>query len=208
MQVVRALHASPLSADEAAAAGLITAPSHRSTATRTLLHSRSSAANPATLIANQAVKPTNSKAAKKVCSEVAGAGSETRTTPGSPAAAVSVQMAVHSAAEGQNSRKRHAATQSSAAEVSSEAGRQAVQLAEVQQQDSAVSTQQQDLGVQVPNAKSAAQSSQTSLVERIRSAQKLLNHVSVVQIAPDELSLRSCPAVPLSKYIQVKTCSA
>ena len=71
LQVMKALNASPLSAPEAAALGLITGPSHRSDATKTLLHSPTSSAHPSSLVASDPTVYTRS-AAKQAMIKAAG----------------------------------------------------------------------------------------------------------------------------------------
>ena len=111
MQVVRALHASPLSAPEATALGLITGSNHRSDATKTLLHSSESSAHPAGLIGSETTK-VQAKSAAIFCvaaaatqkiAAAAGVAAETDAgdskggSSGSLAELQSVTQAVHAA---------------------------------------------------------------------------------------------------------------
>ena len=109
MQVVTALHASPLSATEATALGLITGSNHRSDATKTVLHSAESSAHPASLIGSETTKvQAKSKATQKIAA-AAGIAAETdagdseEASSGSLSELQSVTQAVHAATHASDS---------------------------------------------------------------------------------------------------------
>ena len=207
MQVVRALHASPLSAEEAAAAGLITAPAHRSIATHTLLHSETSAANPAALLDKQTQNLTDANLASKVLSAADESDSKQRTATSSGP----VERVVQLATEQQSSAKgAHASlAQSSAAndELPSDIVMDPAQLADSPQQPGTADADTKQQTDEPSKWEGSATVGRSSLLEHLQAADKPLHKTLVVQISPDKLKAKLCPAVSMSKYIQVNISS-
>ena len=224
--VCKALNASPLSADEAAAAGLITAPGHRSTATQTLLHSATSAADPATLVGKQVaelsnIEPAESKLKAAEVSELkAGqeavsaaqphespempapdsAGQLSSTSFHTPGAA---QLVLHSVVEQQMSMQLpgDSPTGSSGGAVRS----RPLQFAHPKEQVSGASSASEHQMLQRKLGKDPAQHVDMDKVQRIQAVRKPLNRAMVVQVSPDKLQMKCCLTVPIAKYIQVYT---
>lgn len=216
--VCKALNASPLSVDEAAAAGLITAPGHRSTAMQTLLHSATSAADPATLVGRQVAELSNTQAAelsKLTAAEVSDLNTGQRavsaanpsesphmSAPDSPAQPSgktthtlgTVQPVLHSVAEQHSA---HVAVVSPA--QSSEAGACSKPLEEGS--EASVASEHQRILSSV--SKGTAQGGDMTKVQRIQAARKPVNTAMVVQLTPDTLDMKCCRAVPIGRYIQV-----
>ena len=224
--VCKALNASPLSADEAAAAGLITAPGHRSTATQTILHSATSAADPATLVSKQVTElsePAESKlkaaellelkAGQEAVSAAKPRESPHMPAPDSAAAAQpssksthmpgTTQLVLHSAAEQQDSVQVPAVshTESSGVDTCSKP----LELADPKEQGSGASSASKQQTLQRNLRQGTAQHVDMNKVQRIQAISKPLNRAMVVQVSPDELQMKCCLTVPIGKYIQVYT---
>lgn len=224
--VCKALDAAPLSADEAAAAGLITAPSHRSTATQTLLHSATSAANPATLVDRQVAKlsnidPAESKlkaaelAEVKAGQEAVSAANPCRSPqmPALDSAAQpstksihmpgTAQLVLHSAAEQQDSAQVPAValTESSGVDACSKP----LELVDPREQGGGAASVLEHQDVQRTLRKDTGQHDDMNKVQRIQAIRKPLNRAMVVQVSPDKLQMKCCLTVPIEKYIQVNT---
>lgn len=215
VQVVRALHASPLSAEEAAAAGLITAPAHRSTATQTLLHSKVSAANPAALVDKQTQNLTYATSVRKILtaadeneSKQTGATNSSAEDPGSSAQSSGpVERVIHLATEQQSSAKGPdvSPAQSAAAsgKLPSDTSSEPLQLADSPQQAGTATADTKQEADEPSKGEGSATKGRSSLSERLQAADKPLHKALVVQISPDKLQAKLCPAVSISKYIQV-----
>ncbi|DBA72260.1 TPA: hypothetical protein ACH3X2_010646 [Trebouxia sp. C0005] len=200
-KVMEALNMSPLSASEAATAGLLTGVSHRSDALQTLLHSPRSAADPATLVTTNQGLLMGSTAAKKIGQAIdqakaARSGSAFDTSDSAAEALPSAthpsdSVALRPTADVQDSA-------SSAQNFSSAA------LAQSPAADAELPAEMSSNPAENSNQPQASCEEQNaSLVRRIRAAAKPLNKAVVVQITPEALDLKCCPAVPISKYIQV-----
>lgn len=226
--VCKALNASPLSADEAAAAGLITAPGHRSTATQTLLHSTTSAADPATLVSKQVaelsnIEPAESKLKAAELSELkagqeAVSAAKSGESPQMPAldsaaaaqpSSISIhtkgtaQLVLHSAAEQQDCVQVPAVslTESSGVDTCSKL----LELADPKEQSKGASSASKQQTLQCNLKQGTAQHVDTNKVQRIQATRKPLNRAMVVQVSPDKLQMKCCLTVPIGKYIQVYT---
>ncbi len=207
VQVMEALNTSPLSAPDAAAAGLVTGVAHRSDALQTLLHSPNSAAHPATLVntnQNLLVGSTAAKTVGKAIGNVKAARSESALdTPDSAAQAVHSathpidSVALRPTADFQDSASP-AQKSSSAAPLSlAQSPAANAELPAEMSGKPAETIMQQQESLEEQNA---------DLVRRMRAAAKPLNTAVVVQITPEALDLKCCPAVPISKYIQACFC--
>lgn len=223
--VCKALNASPLSVHEAAAAGLITASGHRSTVTQTLLHSATSAADPATLVGRQIAELSNAQPAelsKLKAAELSELETGQRahsavnpsefphiSAPDSPAQPSgdtfptlgTVQPVLHSAAE-QHSAQVPAVSQAQ----SSEAGAcsKPLELADPLEEASRASSASENQRIQSSVSKGTAQHGDVTKVQRLQAVRKPVNTAMVVQVTADKLEMRSCLAVPIGKYIQVE----
>ena len=222
--VCKALNAAPLSADEAAQAGLITAPGHRSTATHTLFHSATSAANPATLVGKQVaelsnIDPAESKLKAAELSELkagqeavsaanscglpqmpaldsaAQPSSRSVYTPGT------TQLVLHSASEQQDSAQVPAVslTESSAVDACSKP----LELADPKEPGSRASSLAELQKLQRNLRKDTGQHGDMTKLQRIQAIRKPLNRAMVVQVSPDKLQMKCCLTIPIGKYIQV-----
>lgn len=224
--VCKALNASPLSVDEAAAAGLITAPGHRSTVTQTLLHSATSAADPATLVGRQVAELSHAqpaelsklkaaetfelKAGQRAVSAANPSESPHTSAPDSPAqpsgqstqALSTVHPVLHSAAE-QHSARVPAVSPVQSSEAS--ACSKPVEFADPQEQASGASAASEHQRIQSSMSNSTAQRGDTTKVQRLQAVRKPVNTAMVVQVTPDTLDIKCCRAVPIGKYIQVET---
>lgn len=206
--VCKALHASPLSADEAAAAGLITATGHRSTAMHTLLHSPTSDADPATLVKTQVAEMSNIEAAelskltivesselKAVQRAVTSASP--RDSSGNHSTGISHSV-LHSAAEQQNPAQLPVVSPAqSSAEPQSD---KALGLADATEQGSGASSAAEQHRKQ---SSMSVQYGGMTRLQHLQAMRKPLNRAIVVQITPDKLQMKCCLAVPIGKYIQV-----
>ena len=197
---MEALNTSPLSAPEAAAAGLLTGVSQRSDALQTLLHCPKSAAHPAMLVTTNQILLVGSTAAKKIGKAIGknkAARSESALDTPDPTA-----QAVHSATHPSDSVAlrvtAHFQDSASPAQNSSSAA-----LAERPAADAKLPA---DISSKPTESSDQPQESReeqdADLVRRIRAAAKPLDKAVVVQITPEALDLKCCPAVPISKYIQ------
>ncbi len=201
---MEALNTSPLSAPEAAAAGLLTGVSHRSDTLQTLLHSPKSAAAPATLVNTNQGLLAGSTAAKKIGKAIGktkAARSESACdSPDSAAQAVhsaahpSDSVALRPTADFQDSASL--AQNSSSAALAQNPAADAELPADMSSKPTESSDQPQE----------SREEQDADLVRRIRAAAKPLNKAVVVQITPEALDLKCCPAVPISKYIQACLC--
>ena len=202
--MTEALNTSPLSAPEAAAAGLLTGVSHRSDALQTLLHSPKSAADPVTLVTTNQTLLVGSTAAKKIGTSIgklkAARSDSTLDSPDSAAQAVhsathpSNSVALRPTADFQDSAPP--TQHSSSAALAQSPAADAELPAEISSKAADTSNQPQESGLE----------QDADLVGRIRAAAKPLNKAVVVQITPEALDLKCCPAVPISKYIQACFC--
>lgn len=207
MQVIKALNASPLSAPEAAAAGLITGSSHRSTAIQTLLHSAQCAADPAGLVNTSQKLLACSAAAKKIGLSIlrarAASADSATGTPDSVAEAVhtatlpSDSVALKSIAEDPAT-----ATCDSSSTTAVSLSDSSVQLAQPAENNAQGRTQD-NMVFHTSEQQESSQEDNADLVRRIQAADKPLKRAVVVQITSEALELKCCPAVPVSKYIQV-----
>ena len=227
--VCKALNASPLSADEAAAAGLITAPGHRSTATQTLLHSATSAADPVTLVGKQvaelsSIEPAESKLKAGELSDLK-AGQEAvsaaspREAPQMPAldsagqppirsmhTPGTAQLVLHSALEQQDS--VHLPAVSLTENSGSDACSKPLELADAdpKEQGSGASSASEHQTLQRDLTDTGhGQHVGMNKVQRIQAIKKPLNRAMVVQVTPDKLQMKCCLTVPIEKYVQVYT---
>ena len=197
---MEALNTSPLSAPEAAAAGLLTGVSQRSDALQTLLHSPKSAAHPATLVTTNQSLLVGSTAAKKIGKAIGknkAARSESALDTPDPTA-----QAVHSATHPSDSvalrPTAHFQDSASPAQNSSSAA-----LAESPAADAKLPADISSKPTENSDQPQESREEQDAdLVRRIRAAAKPLDKAVVVQITPEALDLKCCPAVPISKYIQ------
>lgn len=207
MQVVKALNSSPLSAPEAAAAGLITGSSHRSTAIQTLLHSAQCAADPAALINTSQKLLAGSAAAKKIGVSImkARAASADSATGTPDSVAEAVHTATHlsdSVALKPTARAAATATCDSGSTTAVSLSDSSVQLAQPAENNTQDHTQD-NMVLHTSEQQESSQEDNADLVRRIQAADKPLKRAVVVQITPEALELKCCPAVPVSKYIQV-----
>lgn len=195
-QVMEALNTSPLSAPEAAAAGLLTGVNDRSEALQTLLHSPKSAADPATLVNTNQGLLVGSTAAKKIGKAIGKAkAARSESALATPDSAV---QAIHSATHLSDSLalRPSAELQDSALPAQKSSGA-ALSLAHSPAADA-------ELPAEISSQpQQSCEEQNADLVRRIRAAAKPLNKAVVVQITPEALDLKCCPAVPISKYIQV-----
>lgn len=180
---------------------------------QTLLHSSMSAANPATLIGTDQELCSESEAAKKVGVAILHGMAPKLGSAHTASDSDSVAQALHSAMlvsdtvalklspEAQSSGRTPAVSlaQISAAdaELPSDISSKPVQPADPALSKSSSMLNSKQLGQQ-----SSAEGN-ADLVHQIQAAPKPLKNTLVVQIDPKALVLKSCPAVPISKYIQV-----
>ncbi len=231
------MNTSPLSAPEAAAAGLITGINHRSHAIQTLLHSAKSAEDPATLVDSQQKLLVGTESARKIGMAIVKAKAPSQpksAAQDSDSAAQAVHSATHvsdsvvlkpeghssavklsSAAEGSGSSIQDSSTigaallaQSSAAdaELPSNISSKPIQLATPSGQETVQVSANAQLARRVDAGSSEEhfpEEANSDLVRRIQGAAKPMKKALVVQITPEALDLKCCPAVPMSKYIQV-----
>ncbi len=201
------LNTSPLSAPEAAAAGLLTGVSHRSDALQTLLHSPRSAADPATLVNTNQSLLVGSTAAKKIGQAIgntkAARSESALDTPDSAA------QAVHSATHPSDSvaLRPTADFQDSASSAQKSSSAAALSPAQSPAADAELPAEMSSKPAETSNQpQESCEEQNADLVRRIQAAAKPLNKAVVVQITPEVLDLKCCPAVPISKYIQACFC--
>ncbi len=201
---MEALNTSPLSAPEAAAAGLLTGVSHRSDALQTLLHSPNSAAAPATLVNTNQGLLVGSTAAKKIGKAIGKIKAARLESPlDIPDSAA---QALHSTTHPSDS----VASRPTADLQDSASPTQNSSSAALAQSPAADAELAADMCSKPTESSDQPQESRekqdADLVRRIRAAGKPLNKAVVVQITPQALDLKCCPAVPISKYIQACFC--
>ena len=214
--VCKALNASPLSADEAAAAGLITAPGHRSAAMRTLLHSATSSADPASLMhGGQVAEPSGNAAAElnrlkatellKVeamqNAVIAVNPGKSAQTPERDSAAqasdkTTRDTVLHSAAEQQDSARVPAVSNLHSS---------AAQFADMTEQTSVASSPLEQRVEQSRLRGHNAKHGGRTQLQRIQAHKKPLDSALVIHVTPDKLQINCCLALPIDKYIQVNT---
>ncbi len=202
---MEALNTSPLSAPEAAAAGLLTGVSHRSDALQTLLHSPKSAADPATLVNTNQSLLVGSTAAKKIGKAIgktkAARSESALSTPDSAAQAVHSTTHPCDSVASRPTADLHdlasPAQNSSSVALAQSPAADAELPADMSSKPAETSNQPQESG----------EEQNADLVRRIQAAAKPLNKAVVVQITPEALDLKCCPAVPITKYIQACFCA-
>lgn len=207
--VCKALHASPLSAHEAAAVGLITAPGHRSAAMRTLIHSAASSADPATLMHGKLVaEPSSNRAAElsrlkatELLKLEAMQNAVTAVSPGKPAQTPETDSAAQASGQAAHSPVLHSATeQQDSAQVPRSS---AAPLADLTEQNSEISSGHKQNGNQSRLRNHTARSDGMTELQRIQVFKKPLDSALVLQVTPDKLQINCCLALPIEKYIQV-----
>ncbi len=202
-----ALNTSPLSAPEAAAAGLLTGVSHRSDALQTLLHSPKSAADPATLVTTNQGLLMGSAAAKKVGKAIGRAkAARSESALNTPDSAT---QAVHSATHPSDSvaLRPTAGFQDSASSAQNSSSAAALSPAQSPAADAELPAEMSSKPAEtITQQQESFEEQNADLVRRMRAAAKPLHKAVVVQITPEALDLKCCPAVPISKYIQAFFC--
>lgn len=220
--VCKALNASPLSADEAAAAGLITARGHRSAAMRTLLHSATSSADPATLMhAGQAAEASGNavdalsrlKAPELLKVEamqnavIAVNPHKSAQTPESdsapqPSGKTSHRPVLPSAAEPLESAQAAAASHFQALlegtplEETQILNNRTFLLHEL---SSGSQHKMEHSRLRKHNAKHGGMTE----LQRVQAFKKPLDSALVIHVTPDKRLINCCLALPIEKYIQV-----
>lgn len=215
--VCKALNASPLSADEAAAAGLITARGHRSTAMRTLLHSATSSADPATLMhAGQAAEASGNAVAalsrlkapellKVEAMQNAVIAVNPRKSAQSPESDSAAQT---------SGKTTHRPVLPSVAEPLDAASYLQTRVEETLPEDTQPFNKRTLLVCELHSMtqhkmehsrlrKHNAKHGGMTELQRIQATKKPLDSALVIHVTPDKRLINCCLALPIEKYIQV-----